>query len=343
MGLRARLLAALLWAMAFGLLAWSLRAIAPAALWQALRDVPASGLLLLLALNGLVLFSLSLRWWLLLRAAGHPLPILPLVGYRTAAFGLSYFTPGPQFGGEPLQVLLVRRRHGVPNETAVAAVVVDKSLELLVNLLLLVAGLLFALRQPLLRALLGDGASRAGFGLLALLALAPLVTLAVLALGRRPLAGLARALPGAGRRYPDAMQGLLAAETRTGLLCRNAPMALLAALGATLLSWLLLLVEFRVMLQVVGLPGDWTTSHPAPDRRAPGLSAAPAGRPGRHGGRPGACAGAAGPGAGSGPQRGAADSRPRYPDRRPGALLGPAPAAPDAVGDGRRTETGAAC
>jgi uncharacterized protein (TIRG00374 family) len=244
------------WAAALGLLAWSLRAASPATLWEAVRNLPASGLLLLLVVNALVLLSFSLRWWLLLRAAGHRLPFLKLTAYRTAAFGLSYFTPGPQFGGEPLQVLLVRR-HAVPAETAVAAVIVDKSIELLVNLLLLVAGLLFALRQPLLQELLGDGAAGGTLALLALLAALPLLYLAALARGWYPLAALSRRLPLFQRRFTRALQGLLATETRTGRLCRETPWALLAALAASLFSWLLLFLEFRIMLQVVGLPADW--------------------------------------------------------------------------------------
>ncbi len=55
-------------------------------------------------LQWLALVVFSSRWWLALRAQGHRLPYLTVFRYRMAAFAISYFTPGTQFGGEPLQV-----------------------------------------------------------------------------------------------------------------------------------------------------------------------------------------------------------------------------------------------
>ena len=100
------------------LLLWVFQTVSFAELWRSLSRLGLGQLVALAVLNGLILVSMSGRWWLILRAQGYTVPYLTLTGYRLAAFGVSYFTPGPQFGGEPLQVYLVRRHHGVPGSTA---------------------------------------------------------------------------------------------------------------------------------------------------------------------------------------------------------------------------------
>ena len=144
----ARHLARLFWlALAVALLWLTLRAVPLDEVWGRLSRLEPGQVLLLAAINVLVLLTFSLRWWLLLYAQGYVLPYLNLVGYRLATFAVSYFTPGPHFGGEPLQVYLVTARHGVPVSASLAAVVLDKILEMLANFAFLVAGILIVLRQ----------------------------------------------------------------------------------------------------------------------------------------------------------------------------------------------------
>ena len=82
------------------------------------------------------------------RPRGEPeVPFLPLVGYRLSAFGLSYFTPGPQVGGEPLQIIYLQKNYGLTYARATAAVIMDKLLEFLVNFLLLAVGALGCLSR----------------------------------------------------------------------------------------------------------------------------------------------------------------------------------------------------
>jgi len=68
-------------------------------------------------------------------------PYFPLLAVRVAVFGVSYFTLGPQIGGEPLQVLALQRKYGLTYTRATASVLMDKLLEFLVNFLLLAVGL----------------------------------------------------------------------------------------------------------------------------------------------------------------------------------------------------------
>ncbi|MBK8797928.1 MAG: flippase-like domain-containing protein [Anaerolineales bacterium] len=140
---RAGRLLHLIWiALAVALLWLTLRAVNMGEVWDRLRHLQPSQIGLLLLVNVAVLATFSARWWLLLFAQGYRVPYHHLMAYRLAAFALSYFTPGPHFGGEPLQVYLVTSRHKAPVSVAVAAVVVDKVLEMTANFTFLTLGVL---------------------------------------------------------------------------------------------------------------------------------------------------------------------------------------------------------
>ena len=71
-------------------------------------------------------------------------------GVRQAGALISFVTPGPQFGGEPLQVLWLWRRYRIPGPTALLAVGLDRFFELFVNFSVLLVAVLL---------LLGSGAT----------------------------------------------------------------------------------------------------------------------------------------------------------------------------------------
>lgn len=99
--------------------------------------------LILAVANLAILAAMCWRWALILQRMGHPVGFGALVRYRMAANALSYITPGPQFGGEPLQVLYLTTHHQVPGPAASASVAVDRLTEMMGNLMLLsLAGLL---------------------------------------------------------------------------------------------------------------------------------------------------------------------------------------------------------
>lgn len=241
-----------------GLLLWLL---APLLVWWALRVVPLTALrdalaaLHLLEIAGLLLLSTAVilsfagRWWVILRGQGERVPWLALVRYRLAAFGVSYFTPGPQVGGEPLQVYLLRERHGVPLAAATASVALDRLLDLLVNaaLLALAAGFVTA------RGVLGGRLGAVALLLALALAALPAGYLLALAAGQRPLAALrARLQPAPGRLAR--LMGLLAAtEAQAGDLGPERRAALAWAALVSGLSWALMLAELWLILSALGL------------------------------------------------------------------------------------------
>jgi uncharacterized protein (TIRG00374 family) len=250
-----------LWLAGFLLLVGIFQSVSLAGLWAAFSRLGAGPLLALAVANGLVLLSLTGRWWLVLRAWGYAISYLTLAGYRLAAFGVSYFTPGPQFGGEPLQVYLVRRHHRLPYDRAVAAVTLDKLLELLVNFSFLVVGVWLIGRHGLFPMAVNRSLVLFAAGLLAL----PVGMLLALAAGRRPLSGLlwrlrpwiapldAR-LPGVAwsQRYRRILDVTRSSEALVTAFYRCYPGWLLMALLTSGLSWTLMLGEYWLMVRFLG-------------------------------------------------------------------------------------------
>ena len=246
---RRRRLGVLWLALLAALLIWALERAPLGEILALLRQARPDLLLALLGLNALIFALVTLRWWIIVRAEARAVPFLPLVGFRLAAFALSYFTPGPQVGGEPLQVIQLRR-YGLTFARATAAVVLDKLIEFLANFLFLAAGLIVVIRAGLLEV-------RPGWLLpLAAVLAWPALHILLLYHGRRPVTALLRLFSrrlarrgGAGR----ALRLLIVSEALAGLFCRRRPGALLAALAVSLLAWVGMVLEFHWMAQALRL------------------------------------------------------------------------------------------
>jgi len=229
-------------------------------LWLVVRGVPLRAVVRTLAglrgwqigvlalLNGWVLLALNGRWWLLLRGLGYDLPFWPLLGHRLAAFGVSYFTPGPQFGGEPLQVLLVERQHGVPRATAVAAVSLDKTVELLLNFGFLAVGVTLVLQTGLF----GTAVSGGTAVWLLLLLVPPSLYLWLIWQGKQPVTRLLLWLK--ITQMDRVTTAVSHSETQMTTLCQQNPGTLLAAIGVSGLGWVLMIAEFYLMASFLGVP-----------------------------------------------------------------------------------------
>jgi len=234
------------------------------ALVLVLRTVPLADILVILrrlrgweiavliAANTLIVLLLGGRWWLLLSSLGWRLSYLRLSSYRLAAFAITYLTPGPQIGGEPLQVHLLRQRHQVSGATATASVALDKSLDLLVNFGFLVLGAVvitrlqvdFQLRPAILLAL--------AIGLLAL----PLAYLAASWLGIRPFTALFLHWPAGDRslRYQKLLRLVQEAEAQVSDFYRQRPRTLVLALLFAVVTWVAMVGEYWLAARFLGLP-----------------------------------------------------------------------------------------
>lgn len=132
------------------LLSWALRYAPLTDILASLQRLTLTQIAWLLALNSGIFLLITARWWFILRAESQRVPFLPLIGYRLAAFGMSYFTPGPQVGGEPLQILYLQKHCRLTFARATSAVIMDKLLEFLANFLFLAVGFLAVMQSGML-------------------------------------------------------------------------------------------------------------------------------------------------------------------------------------------------
>lgn len=231
-----------------GLFVWSLRAAPLREIASVLAQLQAWQIFLILLVNSGIIFLFALRWWLILRQQGYRLSYAAVTGYRLAGFALSFFTPGQHFGGEPLQVLLLRQNHKVPGSTALTGVALDKAIELFSNFLVLTIGLLLLFGSGFLN---GLGINQVLFLSIPILIL-PALYLFFTGKGARPLSRLIARLKG---RLAD---GLKQTEKQLGELVRTHPRLLLQGLGVSALVWAVLFFEFWLMLRFLGLDLDST-------------------------------------------------------------------------------------
>ncbi len=237
----------LIWLGLIALFVWGLLTIPLEPIWQALRGLSLRAVATLILVNLALFLMFSSRWWIILRAQGYRLPYLALVGYRLSAFSMSYFTPGPQFGGEPLQVYLTRSRHDVPDGVAIAAVALDKLLELLVNFTFLVTGIAIIIQSGLL----GDLAIGQVLGLAVALLILPGGYLLALWAGWQPLTRLSGRLPTWAHRFIPRI--IVDAESQVTIFCRRQPGVILLAGLLSLVIWAGLILEYWLMLHFLGL------------------------------------------------------------------------------------------
>lgn len=242
----------LLWLLIPIVLWWTLKDISMVEIVDNFRGIGLGAIIVLIVLNTIIFTLLSLRWWLILRAQGYRRSFLALISYRLAGFGVTYFTPGPQFGGEPLQVYLLNQREGMKTPTAAASVTVDKLLELLANFTFLLVGITVILFSGTL-----NGPTRIELILLpALLLLVPAAYLVALRLGLLPISSILRILRD---RFLKSLsidrfiQTLKETEYQVSEFCQENTLLLLVAAILSVGIWVLMVFEFSLMMRFLGV------------------------------------------------------------------------------------------
>ncbi len=141
---RATLFTLLLWLIALTLGAWTLAQLPLTEISTSIRSLNAMQWVFWLGLNGLIILLLGLRWQLLNSALAAPIGLLKLLAIRQAGQAVSFITPGPQFGGEPLQVYWLYK-YGMPLRKALLSLGLDRFFELWVNFSVLLLAVLLLL------------------------------------------------------------------------------------------------------------------------------------------------------------------------------------------------------
>lgn len=230
-----------------GLLYWALKNAPLAEIGAAVSGLQLWQIAVLILLNVLIYILVTLRWWIIVQAEARRVAFLPLLAVRIAVFGVSYFTLGPQVGGEPLQVLSLQRKYGLTYTRATASVLMDKLLEFLVNFLLLAVGLTAVIRAGILPEN-GRQAAASVIGLVLLIAWPP-VHILLLSRGQYPLSFFLKYFP-----RTRLTRFLHASEWMAGTFCQRHPLSLLGALAVSLLAGAGMLVDYGLMVSFLGIP-----------------------------------------------------------------------------------------
>lgn len=236
-------------------------------IWEALRRLRLWQVAVLLGVDALIYILISARWWFIVHAENKSVRYFPLIGVRISVFGVSYFTLGPQVGGEPLQVLYLQRSHKLTYTRATSTVIMDKLLEFLANFVLLAfgltavvhAGILSASGSPSLAPATLPPAQVSLIGLTGLV-MWPLVHIILLYNRRYPISALLRTLP-AVRQDSKFVRFVRASEHLAGRFCQRHPRALLAAIAVSLLAAVGMVSEYALITSFlqIGLP-FWQTA-----------------------------------------------------------------------------------
>jgi hypothetical protein len=215
-------------------------------IWEALRKLQLWQISILLGLNVIIYVLITLRWWLIVRAEKRDVPFFPLLATRVAVFGVSYFTLGPQVGGEPLQVLYLQRNYGMTYTRATSTVVMDKLLEFLANFLLLGFGLTAIIQAGVFSAN-GNG-SFLSLGGLVLLLLFPPIHIVLLAHGKYPVSTVMRKF--SNNKF---VRFVAASERMAGTFCRRHLGSLVAAIFVSVFAALGMVTEFFCITLFLGI------------------------------------------------------------------------------------------
>jgi uncharacterized protein (TIRG00374 family) len=241
----------LLWVLILvALLYFALRNAPLIEIWNTLKQLTFQQIIIILTLNILVITAMTARWWIIVHAENPSVPFLPLIGYRLTVFGLSYFTPGPQVGGEPLQVIYLQRKHGISFARATSAVIMDKLLEFLVNFILIGVGVWTIVRVGLIS---GNGI-RLNLSLigLAILLTWPIVHIVLLYKGIMPISEILLRQPFIPKNNKS-IRLIVVAERMASLFCNKHIGAMIAAVGASLITILGIVIEYYLMVTFLGM------------------------------------------------------------------------------------------
>ncbi len=246
------------WLIAFALAAWIVSRLPFTELMQTITNLQFSQWIIWTSLNLLVIALLTGRWLVLTRAMALPCSFLQLLQIRQAGQVISFVTPGPQFGGEPLQIYWLWRHYTVPIHNAFLALGLDRFYELWINFAVLLLAVLTLLTTR--SAIVVDWYPIA-FVLVGLIGLMGLFGWFVISQPSRIKTWIKRLT----RRWHDhdRLRNLDTHLTQLNkslqrVMTTQRP-ALGVALALSLLAWAAMIGEFWFLLSLLGIPTDLPT------------------------------------------------------------------------------------
>ena len=244
---RANTISLLLWLSAIALVAWILKDLPVESMLRGIEQLHFSQWIVWIVLNLLVVALSTLRWHALIGALKGPVSFFALVLIRLAGQTVSFVTPGPQFGGEPLQIYWLYKREGIALHKTVLALGLDRFFELWVNFAVLLFGTLLLFLSP--RMAFADW----NYIVLVLFAMLLIMPAFLIALMRRPQWITRRLRPLVARwlTHPrltafNSHRDALEEDLRE--LLRTRKRVLVQALVISIFTWVFILTELWLLL-----------------------------------------------------------------------------------------------
>ena len=116
------------WLIALALTAWIIRDLPFEIIIETIFSLTDAQWFYWACVNLSIILILVWRWLVLTK--GFKLKLINLLLLRQAGQSISFITPGPQFGGEPLQIFLLWEKYFISPGDSVLAVAADRAFEL---------------------------------------------------------------------------------------------------------------------------------------------------------------------------------------------------------------------
>ncbi|WP_445369404.1 lysylphosphatidylglycerol synthase transmembrane domain-containing protein [Methylomonas sp. BW4-1] len=143
-----RALPILLWLPALMLVGAVLNQLPLTAITRSIEALSISQWLAWIGSNLAIVLVAAQRWWVLSNLLKLPVGVAQLLLIRQAGQAVNFITPGPQFGGEPLQIFWLYKRCHLPLHGALLSLGLDRFYELWINFSILVLAVLLLLASP---------------------------------------------------------------------------------------------------------------------------------------------------------------------------------------------------
>jgi uncharacterized protein (TIRG00374 family) len=189
---------------------------------------------------------LTLRWKLILHSQGLSVAFWKLFTYRLMGYSVSYLTPTAHVGGEWIRAFLLARED-IDTNTAVGSVIIDKSVELMVNVLFFFLGAVLIINNVLVEE---------RFKLVTLVISLSLILLTGMLIGgilgpQSVFLNLFRTLRlHRIKRLQPIQQNLVDVEKIVEKFFRERPWHFIACIGIVALLWALMFVEYKIALLI---------------------------------------------------------------------------------------------
>lgn len=129
------------WLIALTLVFWLSHDLPFGTIFETIANLTVKQWLYWSSINLLIILVFVWRWKVLAKGLDLRLHFFDLLLLRQAGQSISFITPGPQFGGEPLQIFLLWKKYLISPGDSVLAVAADRAFELWTNFFVLLLGI----------------------------------------------------------------------------------------------------------------------------------------------------------------------------------------------------------